>query len=127
MTDACVRVRVRAASGCGLRACVLLLSIVLIKILHVVNHVHHVRCKTGGKQKLELRAGRALARQGGRHAPPLYGCAPLHRPPVAAEAHHRRPLIHQHNARESARRRAQHDAFGADRGAPWRNPTNGGG
>ena len=35
--------------------------------------------------------------------------------------------IHQHNARESARRRAQHDAFGADRGAPWRNPTNGGG
>ena len=26
-----------------------------------------------------------------------------------------------------ARRRAQHDAFGADRGAPWRNPTNGGG
>ena len=37
------------------------------------------------------------------------------------------PCIHQHNARESARRRAQHDAFGADRGAPWRNPTNGGG
>ena len=35
--------------------------------------------------------------------------------------------IHQHNARESARRRAQHDAFGADRGAPWRNPTNSGG
>ena len=35
--------------------------------------------------------------------------------------------IHQHNARESARRRAQHDAFGADRGAPCRNPTNSGG
>ena len=35
--------------------------------------------------------------------------------------------IHQHNARESARRRAQHDAFGPDRGAPWRNPTKGGG
>ena len=34
--------------------------------------------------------------------------------------------IHQHNAREAARR-AHLDAFGADRGAPWRNPTNGGG
>ena len=36
------------------------------------------------------------------------------------------PCIHQHNAREAARR-AHHDAFGADRGAPWRNPTDGGG
>ena len=36
------------------------------------------------------------------------------------------PCIHQHNAREAARR-AHLDAFGADRGAPWRNPTNGGG
>ena len=35
------------------------------------------------------------------------------------------PCIHQHNAREAARR-AHHDAFGADRGAPWRNPTDGG-
>ena len=34
--------------------------------------------------------------------------------------------IHQHNARETARR-AHHDAFGNDRGAPWRNPTDGGG
>ena len=34
------------------------------------------------------------------------------------------PCIHQHNARE-ATRRAHHDAFGADRGAPWHNPTNG--
>ena len=30
------------------------------------------------------------------------------------------PCIHQHNAREAARR-AHLDAFGADRGAPWRN------
>ena len=30
------------------------------------------------------------------------------------------PCIHQHNAREAERR-------GADRGAPGRNPTNGGG
>ena len=29
-------------------------------------------------------------------------------------------------AREAARR-AHHDAFGANRGAPWRNPTEGGG
>ena len=29
------------------------------------------------------------------------------------------PCIHQHNARETARR-AHHDAFGNDRGAPWR-------
>ena len=36
------------------------------------------------------------------------------------------PCIHQHNARETARR-AHHDAFGNDRGAPWRNPTDGGG
>ena len=35
------------------------------------------------------------------------------------------PCIHQHNAREAARR-AHHGAFGADRGAPWRNPTDGG-
>ena len=33
--------------------------------------------------------------------------------------------IHQRNAREAARR-AHLDAFGADRGAPWRGPTNGG-
>ena len=33
--------------------------------------------------------------------------------------------IHQRNAREAARR-AHLDAFGADRGAPWRDPTNGG-
>ena len=33
------------------------------------------------------------------------------------------PCIHQHNARE-AERRAHHDAFGADRGAPGRNPTD---
>lgn len=32
----------------------------------------------------------------------------------------------EHNAREAARR-AHHDAFGANRGAPWRNPTEGGG
>ena len=36
------------------------------------------------------------------------------------------PCIHQHNARGAARR-AHHDAFGNDRGAPWRNPTGGGG
>ena len=36
------------------------------------------------------------------------------------------PCIHQHNAREAARR-AHYDAFGNDRGAPWRNPTDGGG
>ena len=36
------------------------------------------------------------------------------------------PCIHQHNAREAARR-AHHDAFGANRGAPWRNTTEGGG
>jgi hypothetical protein len=36
------------------------------------------------------------------------------------------PCIHEHNAREAARR-AHHDAFGANRGAPWRNPTEGGG
>ena len=35
------------------------------------------------------------------------------------------PCIHQQNAREAGRR-AHHDAFGADRGAPGRNPTNGG-
>ena len=35
------------------------------------------------------------------------------------------PCIHQHNARE-AERRAHHDAFGANRGTPWSNPTNGG-
>jgi hypothetical protein len=33
--------------------------------------------------------------------------------------------IHQRNAREAARR-AHLDAFGANRGAPWRDPTNGG-
>ena len=33
--------------------------------------------------------------------------------------------IHQRNAREAARR-AHLDAFGAHRGAPWRDPTNGG-
>ena len=33
--------------------------------------------------------------------------------------------IHQRNAREAAHR-AHLDAFGADRGAPWRDPTNGG-
>ena len=33
--------------------------------------------------------------------------------------------IHQHNARQTARA-AHLDAFGADRGAPCRNPTNGG-
>ena len=33
--------------------------------------------------------------------------------------------IHQRNAREAARR-AHLDAFGANRGAPWRGPTNGG-
>ena len=36
------------------------------------------------------------------------------------------PCIHQHNAREAARR-AHHHAPGNDRGAPWRNPTDGGG
>ena len=35
------------------------------------------------------------------------------------------PCIHQHNARE-AERRAHHDTFGANRGTPWSNPTNGG-
>ena len=35
------------------------------------------------------------------------------------------PCIHQNNARE-AERRAHHDAFGANRGTPWSNPTNGG-
>ena len=35
------------------------------------------------------------------------------------------PCIHKHNARE-AERRAHHDAFGANRGTPWSNPTNGG-
>ena len=33
--------------------------------------------------------------------------------------------IHQRNAREAAHR-AHLDAFGADRGVPWRDPTNGG-
>ena len=36
------------------------------------------------------------------------------------------PKINTHNAREAARR-AHYDAFGNDRGAPWRNPTDGGG
>ena len=36
------------------------------------------------------------------------------------------PCIHEHNARETARR-AHHDAFGNDLGAPWRDPTEGGG
>ena len=36
------------------------------------------------------------------------------------------PCIHEHSARETARR-AHHDAFGNDRGAQWRNPTDGGG
>ena len=36
------------------------------------------------------------------------------------------PCIHEHNARETPRR-AHHDAFGNDRGAPWRGPTEGGG
>jgi hypothetical protein len=36
------------------------------------------------------------------------------------------PCIHEHNARETARR-AHHDAFGNDRGAPWRDPTEDGG
>ena len=36
------------------------------------------------------------------------------------------PCIHEHNARETARR-AHHDAFGNDRDAPWRGPTEGGG
>ena len=35
------------------------------------------------------------------------------------------PCIYQHNTRE-AERRAHHDAFGANRGTPWSNPTNGG-
>ena len=34
------------------------------------------------------------------------------------------PCIYEHNARETARR-AHHDAFGNDRGAPWRGPTDG--
>ena len=34
--------------------------------------------------------------------------------------------IHQHNARQTARAAHLLDAFGADRGAPCRNPTNGG-
>ena len=38
--------------------------------------------------------------------------------------HH--PRKSEKNAREAARR-AHHDAFGANRGAPWRNPTEGGG
>ena len=33
--------------------------------------------------------------------------------------------VHQRIAREAARR-AHLDAFGTDRGAPWRDPTNGG-
>ena len=33
--------------------------------------------------------------------------------------------VHQRNAREAARR-AHLDTFGTDRGAPWRDPTNGG-
>ena len=40
------------------------------------------------------------------------------------------PCIHEHSARETARR-AHHDAFGndnmLDRGAQWRNHTDGGG
>ena len=36
------------------------------------------------------------------------------------------PCTYEHNARETARR-AHHDAFGNDRGAPWRDPTEGGG
>ena len=35
------------------------------------------------------------------------------------------PCIHQHNAREAARR-AHLGAFGADRGAPWHNPPTAG-
>ena len=34
------------------------------------------------------------------------------------------PCIHEHNARETARR-AHHDAFGNDRGAPWRGGADG--
>ena len=34
--------------------------------------------------------------------------------------------IHQRNVREAAQRAHQRNAFGADRGAPWRDPTNGG-
>ena len=34
------------------------------------------------------------------------------------------PCIYEHNARETARR-AHHDAFGNDRGAPWRGGADG--
>ena len=67
------------------------------------------RAKAGVMRRLSMVALRATARQ------VLRGLA------IVGP-----PCIHQHNAREAARR-AHLDAFGADRGAPWRNPTNGGG
>ena len=65
------------------------------------------RAKAGVMRRLSMVALRATARQ------VLRGLA------IVGP-----PCIHQHNAREAARR-AHLDAFGADRGAPWRNPTNG--
>ena len=64
------------------------------------------RAKAGVMRRLSMVALRSTA----RHA--LRGLA------IVAST-----CIHQHNARE-AERRAHHDAFGADRGAPGRNPTD---
>jgi len=36
------------------------------------------------------------------------------------------PSCIQHSAREAERRAHHDDAFGANRGTPWSNPTNGG-
>ena len=68
------------------------------------------RAKAGVMRRLSMVALRCTARQ------LLHG--------LAIVGH---SCIHQHNTRESVCRCTQHDAFGADRGAPWRNPTNGGG
>ena len=65
------------------------------------------RAKVGVMRRLSMVALRATARQ------VLRGLA------IVGP-----PCIYQHNAREAARR-AHLDAFGADRGAQWRNPTNG--
>ena len=65
------------------------------------------RAKAGVMRRLSMVALRATARQ------VLRGLA------IVGP-----PCIHQHNAREAARR-AHLDAFGADRGAQWHNPTNG--
>ena len=85
-----------------------------------ISHQHHrklgfkskqsglARAKAGVMRRLSMTALRSTARQ------VLRGLA------IVGPT-----CIHQRNAREAAYR-AHLDAFGADRGAPWRDPTNGG-